>query len=68
MGFADMLIRLGIPYDSEEAVNTGEQIMKFLKTEEREKSEELARERGVFRTIREANTIVSTAQDSGTRP
>jgi ribonucleoside-diphosphate reductase alpha chain len=48
MGFADMLIRLGIPYDSEEAVNTGERVMKFLKTDGRERSEELARERGVF--------------------
>jgi ribonucleoside-diphosphate reductase alpha chain len=48
MGFADMLIGLGIPYDSEEAVQTGERIMQFLKTEGRERSEELARERGVF--------------------
>lgn len=48
MGFADMLIRLGIPYDSEEAVQAGERIMKVLKTEGREKSEELSRERGVF--------------------
>ncbi len=48
MGFADMLIRLGIPYDSEEAVQAGERIMKFLKTEGWEQSEELARERGVF--------------------
>jgi ribonucleoside-diphosphate reductase alpha chain len=48
MGFADMLIRLGIPYDSQEAVQAGEGIIKFLKTEGRERSEEIARERGVF--------------------
>jgi ribonucleoside-diphosphate reductase alpha chain len=48
MGFADMLIRLGIPYDSDEAVQAGERIMRFLKTVGRERSEELARVRGMF--------------------
>jgi ribonucleoside-diphosphate reductase alpha chain len=48
MGFADMLIRLGIPYDSEKAVHAGEQIMQFIKEKGWERSEELARERGVF--------------------
>jgi ribonucleoside-diphosphate reductase alpha chain len=48
MGFADLLIRLGIPYDSEEALRTGERIMKFVREKGREMSEELGRERGVF--------------------
>jgi len=48
MGFADTLIRLGIPYDSAEAVQAGERVMKFLKTEGWVQSEALARERGVF--------------------
>jgi ribonucleoside-diphosphate reductase alpha chain len=48
MGFADMLIRLGIPYDSEEALETGETIMKFVRKKGWEMSEELARDRGVF--------------------
>jgi ribonucleoside-diphosphate reductase alpha chain len=48
MGFADMLIRLGIPYDSEEAVRTGERIMQFVKEKGWRASEELTRGRGVF--------------------
>ncbi len=48
MGFADLLIRLGIPYDSEEALRTGEEIMQFVRTKGWEASEELARSRGVF--------------------
>jgi ribonucleoside-diphosphate reductase alpha chain len=48
MGFADLLIRLRIPYDSEAAIKTGEEIMQFIKTAGWGRSEELARERGVF--------------------
>ena len=48
MGFADLLIRLGVPYDSEEALKTGEELMKFVQEKGRASSEELARRRGVF--------------------
>lgn len=48
MGFADLLIRLGIPYDSEEALRTGTDIMRFIRSRGRETSEALARVRGVF--------------------
>ncbi|MFQ6059800.1 MAG: vitamin B12-dependent ribonucleotide reductase [Thermoplasmata archaeon] len=48
MGFADMLIKLGIPYDSEEAVQLGGKLMRFLEKESKKMSIELARERGPF--------------------
>ena len=48
MGFADMLIRLDIPYDSPEALRTAEDVMRFVREKGREASQELARERGVF--------------------
>ncbi len=48
MGFADMLIQMGIPYDSEEALKTGEDVMKFVNDEAMKTSVALAEERGVF--------------------
>lgn len=48
MGFADMLIRLGIPYDSDGALKLGEKIMKFVEEESHKKSVELGEERGSF--------------------
>lgn len=48
MGFADMLIRLGIPYDSEEAVCIAEKLMKFFSEHANQSSIELAMKRGAF--------------------
>ena len=48
MGFADMLIQLGIPYDSEDGISVAEQVMSFISNEGRKVSCELASERGVF--------------------
>lgn len=48
MGFADMLIDLGIPYDSAEAVQVAEEVMGFIQKEARLASAELAEARGPF--------------------
>jgi ribonucleoside-diphosphate reductase alpha chain len=48
MGFAEMLIRLRIPYDSDEAVETAGRMMKVISQEADQTSQELARERDVF--------------------
>jgi len=48
MGFADMLIKMGIPYDSDEAVSTADQVMAFILDEARKASIELADKRGTF--------------------
>jgi len=48
MGFADMLVQLGIPYDSEDALRTGEEIMQFIEDRSHAASERLADERGAF--------------------
>ncbi len=77
MGFADMLILLGIPYDSEEALAVGEKIMKFISEEATKKSVEIGEKRGAFpnfrgslwekrgyKTIR--NSTVTTVAPTGT--
>ena len=48
MGWADLLILLGIPYDSAEAINLGEELMGFISREALAASIELANERGPF--------------------
>src|SRR5687768_3663523 len=48
MGLADVFVKLGIAYDSEEGVALGRQIQKFVDEEGKVESERLAAERGVF--------------------
>jgi ribonucleoside-diphosphate reductase alpha chain len=48
MGLADVYVRLGIPYDSDEAVDLGRKIQKFVDDEAKVESERLAGIRGPF--------------------
>jgi ribonucleoside-diphosphate reductase alpha chain len=48
MGFADMLIMLGVPYNSEEAVSIAQNIMRLIRDAAVDASLHLAQERGVF--------------------
>ncbi len=73
MGFADMLVQLGIPYDSKEALRTGEEVMNFIQEKSHDVSERLAEELGAFpnfsgsiykKPIR--NATVTTVAPTGT--
>ncbi|MEW6076686.1 MAG: vitamin B12-dependent ribonucleotide reductase [Thermodesulfobacteriota bacterium] len=48
MGWADMLIRLDIPYNSDEAVDLAEKVMRFINEQGHEASRALAVSRGAF--------------------
>src|SRR4029077_114317 len=48
MGLADLFVKLGIPYDSDEGVALGRKIQQFVDQEAKVESERLGKERGVF--------------------
>ena len=48
MGFADMLIKMRVAYDSEEGLELGRDVMRFIRDEADAMSEELTERRGVF--------------------
>jgi ribonucleoside-diphosphate reductase alpha chain len=63
MGFADMLIQLGISYDSEEALEAAEKVMGFIGKESKAASARLAEARGPF-----PNYHMSVYNENGSHP
>lgn len=77
MGFADMLIKLGIDYDTDEAIKFAHDIMRFIKTVAIRTSIKLADARGVFplyrgskwhteEGVRIRNSALTTVAPTGT--
>jgi ribonucleoside-diphosphate reductase alpha chain len=77
MGFADMLYQMGVPYNSEEALQLVEDLMAFIQLQSREASRELAKKRGTFKNFdnsvfknkkgcRYRNATITTIAPTGT--
>ncbi|MSQ24246.1 MAG: adenosylcobalamin-dependent ribonucleoside-diphosphate reductase [Chloroflexi bacterium] len=75
MGWSDLLVLLAIPYDSEEAIELGEEMMRFINTTAHDQSERLAEVRGPFPNWSESiyrngkpirNATVTTIAPTGT--
>lgn len=77
MGFADMLIKLGIPYNSDKALKLGEEVMCFINKEAKIKSMEIAKTKGAFPNFKDSiygkaglpeirNATVTTIAPTGT--
>lgn len=75
MGFADMLLFLGVPYDSEEGVSLARKLMERVNRIGHEESRRLAKQRGAFPLFKESiftkgeeirNGTVTTIAPTGT--
>lgn len=77
MGWADMLVLMNIPYNSDKAIALAEEVMKFIRDEGRKMSVELAEERGSFPGFEESiypsmgfsamrNATITTIAPTGT--
>lgn len=76
MGFADLLIALNIPYDSEVAIQQATSLMSFVRTQAHEASHRLGAQRGWFpahrssrlqsRHMQRRNATVTTIAPTGT--
>lgn len=75
MAFADLLMLLGVPYNSQEGVEIGQQIMGFIQRRAKEQSRRLAETRGAFPLFGESiykdetpirNATVTTIAPTGT--
>lgn len=76
MGFADMLIKMGTRYNTEEGLQKGEKLMKFITSEARKTSAALGEEKGSFPNLRGStledryktmrNATVTTIAPTGT--
>jgi len=54
MGWAEMLVKLGIPFDSDHAIEQAKEVMSFINQKSLEESEDLAKERGAFSLWKES--------------
>ncbi len=76
MGFADMLVKMGIQYNTENGLETAEELMQFITAEARKMSSELGAEKGSFPNFHESiwkerfktmrNATVTTIAPTGT--
>jgi ribonucleoside-diphosphate reductase alpha chain len=76
MGFADMLIKMGLRYDTEEGLEAAGKLMRFINIEARKMSAELGEEKGSFPNFAESiwesryktmrNATVTTVAPTGT--
>ena len=76
MGFAELLIKLKIPYNSEQALNTADRVMAFVQKEAKKTSSEIAGKKGNFPEFKKSrlaghfekmrNATVTTIAPTGT--